>query len=236
MPLLTQRWTVLPPQAAGALIIDTGSRFPNRSEYGGRWRHTGSLFEAGFSYFDGYNHLPALDVRPVRTDLAGRSFTLTRVFPRIRTYGLDAAIPTRWITLKGEGELFLHPNQPFAEYGLYVAELERQVGEWLLTLGYAGQFVTKSGPLPLAFDPERSLADSIIGRASYTVDPRRTVSVDVVARPDGDGYYLKPEYSQILADYWRLTFGGVLIGGDERDFIGQFNHNSHLYGALRVSF
>ena len=27
--------------------------------------------------------------------------------------------------------------------------------------------------------------------------------------------------------HWRATFAGAVIGGDERDFIGQYRRNSH---------
>jgi len=179
MPLLNQRWTVLPPEASSASIVDAGSRFPPRSQVGARWRHTGGRFEAGLMYFDGYNHHPGIEVRPPTAP--GGPFVLTRVFPRIRTYGADFAIPTRWLTLKGEAAYFVSPTRAFAEYGLYVAEIERQVGEWVLTGGYAGEIVKSEEPL-LAFDPERSLARSIIARAQYTVDPRRTITVEALGR------------------------------------------------------
>ena len=71
-------------------------------------------------------------------------------------------------------------------------EFERQTGEWLLTGGYAGEIDAASGPA-LAFDPERGVARTIIGRASYTVDPRRTVTFEGAARRNGDGAYVKGE-------------------------------------------
>jgi hypothetical protein len=238
MPLLDQRWTVLPPEAAGVSITDAGFHFPNRHQAGARWRHTGGRVEAGLSFVDGFNHLPEIEVRPL--DASGASVALTRVFPRIRSYGLEFAIPTRWIALKGEGSYFTSPDHDFEEYGLYVLEIERQVGEWLLTAGYAGETrdseigIRDSGRI--AFDPERGLAGSLIGRLSYTVDPQRTIALEAVARQDGDGVYLKGEYSQGLGEHWRATFKQIIIAGEDNDFIGQFDRNSHFVVALRFSF
>lgn len=232
-PLLTQRWTVLPAAASGLSLIDLGSRFPTRSQTGVRWRHTGGRFEAGLSYVDGFNHLPEIEVRPV--DASGSSVALTRVFPRIRSYGVEFAIPMSWIALKGEGTYFTSPEDTFEEYGLYVLELERQFGEWLLTAGYAGE-TRESASLRISFDPERGMARSLIGRVAYTVDPRRTISLEAVTRTDGDGFYAKGEYSQALGDVWRLTFKQILIAGEDDDFIGQFHRNSHFVVALRLSF
>ena len=230
MPLLGQRWTVLPPAAAGISIVDRGSDIPRGPQYGFRWSHAGR-FESSLSYFDGFNHLPNIDVRmPFTADVE-----LTRVYPALRTYGGDLAIPTRWFTLKGEAAYFTSPSSTNEEYVLYVVEIERQTGEWALNGGYAGDVVTSSlSSFPFA--PDRGVARSIIGRAAYTVDPRRTVAIEGAVRQTADGFYVKGEYSQAWGQHWRMTATGVGIGGDDSDFLGQFHRNSHGSIALRFSF
>jgi hypothetical protein len=232
LPLFDQRWTVLPAAAAGVPIVDGGSDFPRGSEYGVRWNHVGERFEASLSYFDGFNHLPNIESRVV-PEL--NALDLTRVYPDIRTYGGDLAVPTGWFTLKGEAAYFTSPSATTDEYVLYVVEAERQTGEWVLDGGYIGEAVTTSREL-FSFAPDRGMAKSIIGRASYTVDPRRTVSIEGAIRQSGKGFYAKGEYSQALAPHWRLTLTGVGIAGDSDDFLGQFNRNSHGAVALRFSF
>lgn len=230
MPLLDQRWTILPPEAAGLSIRDGGSRFPARQQGGARWRHAGARVELGLTYFDGFNHLPQIEARPVDTD----TIEVTRTFPRLRSYGIDTAIPLPWFTLKGEGAYFATVRETGADYGLYVLEVERQAGEWLLIGGYAGE--VGRDPARLAFDPERALAPAFMARASYTVDPRRTVTIEGAVRQNGNGQYVKADFSQALASRWRLTAAGVVLGGDSGDFLGQFQKNSHAAIALRFSF
>ena len=53
---------------------------------------------------------------------------------------------------------------------------------------------------------------------------------------NGDGGYVKAEYSQAYAQHWRATVSGSLIGGEPGDFIGQYRLNSHLTLGLRYSF
>ena len=231
MPLLDQRWTALPPEAAAISIRDAGSRFPNRAQVGGRWRHTGGRFEAGLAYFDGSNHLPHIDVRP--TDVV-TEVEVTRVFPRLRTYGAEFALPTQWITIKAEAGYFVSSTDA-GNYGIYVIEIERQAGEWMLTGGYAGD-ANGSAVEPLAFDPDRALAPAIVGRAAYTVDPRRTITVEGAARRNGDGQYVKADYSHAIGQRWRVTAAGVILAGAPDDFLGQFDRNSHVTTALRFSF
>jgi hypothetical protein len=228
LPLLNQRWTVLPPAAAGVPIVDGGSTIPGGSEEGVRWNHVGERFEAALSYFNGFNHLPNIESR-----LSASGIELSRVYPALRSYGADMAVPNRWFTLKGEAAYFTSPTSTSDEYVLYVVELERQVREWVLVGGYAGEVVTKSG-VAFPFAPDRGIARSILARAAYTVDPRRTVAIEGAARQHG--VYIKGEYSQSFGQHWRLTLTGVGIGGQSNDFLGQYSLNSHASLALRFSF
>jgi hypothetical protein len=232
LPLLDQRWAVLPTEARSLTIADGGSAIPGGSQVGGRWRHTGSRFETALSFFDGFNHLPDIDAR-----LRPESGTLdvVRVYPDIRMYGGDLAIPTSRLTLKAEAAYVTSPSATTDEYVLYVVEIERQAGEWLLDVGYAGEVVRQSR-VPLVFAPDRNMARSIIGRAAYTVDPRRSVVIEGAARQSGDGFYGKFEYSQAMRERWRLTLTGVGLGGDHDDFLGQYRRNSHASITARFSF
>lgn len=230
LPLFDQRWTVVPPEAAAFPIVDGGSVFPHRSEQGVRWGHAGARFESALSFFDGFNHLPNIESHVLSSPAA---IELTRVYPRLRMYGGDVAIPMPWFTVKGEGAFFDSPSNKNEEYVLYVVEVERQTGEWLLVVGYAGEVVTSSrGSFPFA--PDRGVARSIIGRASYTVDPRRTVAVEGAVRRDG--FYLKGEFSEAWGQHWRLTATAIGVAGDDSDFLGQYHRNSHGSVGLRFSF
>jgi hypothetical protein len=150
-------------------------------------------------------------------------------------YGADIAIPTPYLTFKGEVAYVTSPPATSDEYVLYVVEIERQIGEWLLDVGYAGETV-REDRVDLSFAPDRSMAKSIIGRAAYTLDPQRTVVIEGAARQDGDGFYGRLEYSQGLSEHWRLTLTGVGLAGDEDDFLGQYHRNSYGALALRYSF
>ena len=70
------------------------------------------------------------------------SIVVSRTYPAIRTYGADAAVPTRWFTIKGEAAYFTSSSPDTDEYVLYVLQIERQTGEWVLVGGYAGEAVT----------------------------------------------------------------------------------------------
>src|SRR5439155_11104852 len=164
LPLFEQRWTVLPAAAQGIPIADGGSILPKGSEQGVRWNHAGSRFDASLSFFDGFNHLPNIESRLQPTGLE-----LTRVYPSLRTYGGDLAIPTRWLTLKGEVAYSTSPASTTDEYVLYVIELERQIREWILVGGYAVEAVTETRGV-VSFKPDRGIARSFLGRATYTVD------------------------------------------------------------------
>ncbi|HYT76998.1 MAG TPA: hypothetical protein VEL79_19745 [Vicinamibacterales bacterium] len=232
LPLLDQRWAAVPPEAAVFSVADGGSVIPRGSQYGARWRHTSSRVETALSFFDGFNHLPDIDVRP-RSDPA--AIDIVRVYPAIRMYGGDIALPTDRLTLKAEAAYVTSPPSTSDEYLLYVIEAERQTGEWLLDVGYAGEMVRQSR-VPVVFSPDRNMARSIIGRASYTVDPRRTVIIEGAARQSGDGFYAKLQYSQAMTQHWHLTLTGVGLAGEPGNFLGRYRRNSHGSVALRFSY
>jgi hypothetical protein len=235
MPLFDQRWFPAPPADAGVgvVVVDAGARFPRGAQTGVRWSHAGGGFETSLSFFNGFNHLP--DIEPHLRPAFRPEIDLTRVYPAIRSYGADTAVPTRWFTLKAETAYVTSTSPSTDEFVLYVLQLERQTGEWQLVGGYAGEMVTRRRAA-LTFAPDRGLTRSLVGRASYTIDPNRSVAFEGAVRQNLDGGYTKLEYSQAHGQHWRATISGTLIRGEPGDFLGQYRRNSHLVLALRYSF
>jgi hypothetical protein len=232
LPLLDQRWTAVPPGAAAILIVDAGAVLPSRAQAGIRWSHVGRIVEYSLSYFDGFNHLPDIQVQrrpgPLEVEVA-------RQYPAIRTFGADLAAPTSWFTVKGEAAYFTSSSPTTDEYVLYVVQLERQSGEWVFVGGYAGEAVTRRR-VSLTFAPDRGVSRAIVGRASYTIDTNRSVAFEGAVRQNGRGAYAKAEYSQARGQHWRATINLVAIGGDGDDFLGQYRRNSHATMTVRYSF
>ena len=185
------------------------------------------------SFFNGFNHLP--DIEPQVRPAFRPEIDLTRVYPAIRSYGADAAVPTRWFTIKAETAYVTSSSPHTDEFVLYVLQLERQNGEWQLVGGYAGEVVTQRRAV-LTFAPDRGLTRSLIGRAAYTIDPNRSLAFEGAVRQNGDGAYTKVEYSQARGQHWRATISGTLIRGEASDFLGQYRRNSHAAVSVRYSF
>jgi hypothetical protein len=232
IPLFNQRWVVLPELPLAPAIGAGLARYPGGPQFGARHNHVGSGYEYSVSFFEGFNHLPLLapelQIFPFRVNLG-------RVFPKLRMYGGDAALPLRWFTVKAEGAWFQSPQKTADEYALYVIQLERQAGEWLFIGGYAGQVVTEQRR-PLDFAPDRGIARTFLGRASYTIDANRSLAAETAVRQNGEGAYVKFEYSQLFGQHWRATAGFALLRGDAEDFLGQYRRNSHGILSLRYNF
>src|SRR5205823_9945691 len=99
------------------------------------------------------------------------------------------------------------------EYALYVVQLERQVGEWFFVGGYAGEAITRRGASSSNFAPDRGLAKTMLGRADYTIDANRSIAFETAMRENGNGIWVKGEYSQLLGQHWRATLNLTFIGG-----------------------
>jgi hypothetical protein len=55
--------------------------------------------------------------------------------------------------------------------------------------------------------------------------------------PSDQDAYLRPNASYSINDSWSVVVGGnVFAGADDHTFFGQFDRNSNVYTALRVSF
>jgi len=232
LPLPDRRWSVWPQATDLVAVVDGGVTFPGGSQSGARWSQVASGFEYSLSFYDGYNHLPLFDAS---FQPAPPSIEVRTVFPRMRMYGGDAAWPLKWLTVKGEIGYFTSTDPRADQYGEYVIQVERQRGEWLFIGGYAGEFVTRRGG-EVSFAPDRGLTKSVLGRASYTIDPNRSVSFDGAVRQNGHGLWLEGEYSQAMGQHFRATVAGNLIRGEDDDFFGHFRRNSHISLTLRCSF
>ena len=86
------------------------------------------------------------------------------------------------------------------------------------------------------FNPDRGLTRSILGRAGYTIDPNRNLSIQTAIRQNGKGIWAKFEYSQAFGQHWRWTGGLTIIRGTPSDFLGQYRRNSYGLIAVKYSF
>ena len=58
--------------------------------------------------------------------------------------------------------------------------------------GYSGEVVT-TARAQVAFAPDRGLTKAFLGRARYTIDTNRSVSLEGAVRQNGDGTWLRFE-------------------------------------------
>ena len=230
-PLLNQRWTVPPPEAATIPLVDDGASYPGGSQIGTRWNHVTSGYEYSLSYYRGHDYFPLLDAA---LDPATLRLHAQRFYPEIAMYGGDTAIQLPWVTVKGEAGYFTSSTLGAQDYVLYVVQVERQIKEWSLVGGYAGDAKTGGTAAPAQFAPDRGFARSLIGRAALTIDVNRSMTLETAVRAAGS--FLRAEYSQTFGQHWRITPGFAWIRGDMTDFLGEYRRNSYATLAVRYSF
>ncbi|MFN8058284.1 MAG: hypothetical protein U0Q12_03915 [Vicinamibacterales bacterium] len=236
-PLVDRRWTVLPEPAQDLTILDGSASLPTTPQVGLRVNHIGAGFEASAMVYDGVQSLPRIDARVVPTAFApsGVVVVLSRTYSPLRAVGADAAWPLPWCTVRAEAAFLESPDRSADDYVLAVVQIERQVGEWSMVAGYAGEHVT-ADRTAADFSPERGLARAVIGRVAYTIGATRSVSAEGALRQNGDGAWLKGTWTQTMGAHVRLSLVGHLIGGRDRDFLGQYRRNGHLRTEVRWSF
>jgi hypothetical protein len=232
IPLLNRRWAAVPASAGSYTFVDLGARFPTRTQFGARWNVTAPGYEFSVSYFDGFNHLPDIATVPLSSPGV---IAAVRSYAPLRMGGVDAAVPLRWFTVKGEAALLTTTSQTADDVVQYVIQGERQSGELSLVAGYAGEVVTRRRAV-FDFAPDRGLTRALLVRAGYTIDANRSLAVEAAVRQTGAGFWVKTEYSQATGAHWRTTLTGTIVGGSSADFFGQYRRNSHALATLRYSF
>jgi hypothetical protein len=230
-PLLNQRWVVLPENQPLPLPLSQGApQLPGGVQTGARWNYLGRGYEMALAFYEGHNHLPQVDGR-----VTGARIELFNRFAQMRMYGGAGAVPLPWFTVKAEGGYFTSTSPIADNYVLYVAQLERTVGEWTFVGGYSGENVT-SRKTREDFAPDRGLAKAFLARMAYTIDSQKSVAAEAAIRQNGDGAWLKGEYTQTLSTHWQARASVTLIRGASDDFIGQYRRNSHAILALRYQW
>jgi hypothetical protein len=250
-PLLDQRWSGLPAEFENVQLIDYGAVYPQRSQAGARWNHVGGGYEFSLAAFNGNNNLPLIEAvtpapalglpvtgvtLPPAAGTPGPALVpITRSYPDMWMAGGDAAVPLSAFTIKGEAAYFGTDDPRADEYWLYVIQLERQSGEWSLVGGYAGEVVTTSR-VQAAFAPDRGMTKAFLGRAGYTIDTNRSLAIEGAVRQNGDGSWLRSEYSQASGQHLRFTARATWIRGVPTDFFGRYAKNSNVAATIRYSF
>jgi hypothetical protein len=234
-PLADQRWATSVELPAGVQVTDGGRRWPEGPQYGARWNHVGSGFEYSLSGYRGFSHTPSLEAGAVIAIYPPPPVPIVRFYPRLWTMGGDFARPLSRFTVKGEAAFFGTDDERVDQYWVYVAQVERQAGEWFFVGGYAGEAVTRKRE-DVSFAPERGLTNAFIGKAGYTIDTNRSLAFEGAVRRTFEGSWLRAEYSQACGQHLRVTAQANWIRGSEDDFLGRYRRNSNLRLALRYSY
>lgn len=233
VPLSNRRWAPDVQAPAGVRFVDAGRTVPEGAQVGARWSRIGTGIEWSVSGYRGFAHVPG--IRTSVDPLAGLpAIRVGQAYPEIWMVGGDGALPLSAFTLKAEAAYFSGDARS-DDYCLYVLQVERQAGEWFVVAGYAGEFVTTRRE-EASFAPERGLAKALVGRAGYTIDANRSVSVEGAVRQNLGGSWLRAEYSQASGQHLRATVSGGWIRGEKGDFFGGYRNNSHVTITLRHSF
>jgi hypothetical protein len=221
IPLWNQRWA--PP---GSVAAPPPALFPGGDEFGLRWSRTGRV-DFSFAAYRGFHHSPAFDLTSPTPAMP--------FYPRVDMLGGDAAIPLSWLTLKVESAWFHSPDKQSDDYGQFVVQLERQVGEWSFIGGYAGERVTRRGP-SVSFDPSRGMTRTILGRASYALGSDQSLAIEAAVRENGKGLWTRVEYTRGFGRHWQWIGSGALIRGEAGDFLGSYRRNAHVVTRIRYNF
>lgn len=238
VPLARQRWAPLPSSyPPDAVIVQPPPPYPNSPQFGLRWSRGGPRLDYALTVFDGHNHAPngeqaLLSVQPWVA-------RITRSYPRLRMYGGDIVLPTRFAVIRAESAYFRSRpagnNDPGDDYILNVFQVERQVRRWQWLCGYTHR-VTTFDRRSAFFDPQRSLAGSFLGRLQWDWRSNISLALDGAVRRSGGAWLTRAELSRSWGRHWTTKVNFTWIYGSSGDFLGQFRRNTNAIISDRYTF
>ena len=226
MPLIDQRWALLPP-GAPPQVENAATVFPGGGQYGARINHVGRGYEVSASVFEGYNHLPLLD--PLFE-------------PRLKPYMCSAFIlksarsePTRRFRFTGsrikDRSRFLRFARKFPEraplrylfaLGGAIGAAGPAVGRRRRVCGTNGLRLSLSHLLRSGTRTDQNLfckSGLQSERAIQHLDRNRDSA-------EWTGRLVRCRILPAIGDHWRIIGGITVIAGSRNDFLGEYRRNS----------
>ncbi len=227
----------------------------DNSAYAARLDVTLPAIGFSVSYFNGYNPLPGIDIKPTTSALP----TVMLKAWRVSVYGADFATTIGSFGLRGEAayrnphkdynNLPFVPNPDFQ----YVLGMDKSIGNFSIIAQYIGRYVTdfeELTPRPMMPDYELEMKNRMISfqleEISHAVSGRLSQSMlyeTLTAELFGmynfttESYLARPQVSYDIADELSFTIGAELFGGPEETLYGAVDKAlSAGFMQLKASF
>ena len=217
IPLLDQRWTALPPTPAPITVVDVGAVFPTARRRHSLEPRRATRLEYSLSFFDGFNHLPNIDAR------AGAA---------ARRVQARAPLSDDAIVRRRRGRADAAGSRSKAKAAYFTSTIRRRPTSTCCTWSSwsarpasgcsSAAMPAKRVTRPRASATFRARPRADAGRSSAA---RRTRSIRIAASrskarcaQNGDGVYVKAEYSQARGQHWRATVAGVVSAASRTTF------------------
>ena len=258
LPLPRSRW--MPSLPAGFVGVADDPEVPRVTagnlQYAARVRTTARGVDVSASYYDGFEHVPALRVSSVAVAPGVVLPRFTPVYPRVKVPGLDVSTTyggfelhaetaarfvesngrdDRWQGIAGFNYTWESPPLPGVEQIAFLAEYAREI-----TLR------SRSGSNFLPLDALPGLGDlvsstvfreALIGRAlvklSEDTQVKLTSVFDLDAAPNA---YVQSKVTHRLTDALQVEAGLDLFAGEPQSHWGRFRQNNRVFVFVKYFF
>jgi hypothetical protein len=232
VPLVEQRWVVLPASTAGYRLRFRGVQYPGGPQFGVRYHGIRGGVEFSGSYLEGFQNLPSL---VTRVQYLQKVWEYRAVYPRIRVMGGDVTTTWRGMVWKAEAAYSRTPTSLTDDFFSYVVQGEKVREKWQWAAAYVGAHVTEARYAP-SLRIDRAFAKSFSGRIGWTPRRRNALTAEYFLQQNCRALVARFQYSREMANSLRLTTGYVWITGAKEETIGRYAVNSYATVQLRYSF
>jgi hypothetical protein len=245
-PILGSRWAPLPPP--GPIVDDreVPGRDIDNVQYGARLRGTVRGVDLSVSYFDGFDHLPA--VRESSVTLGGVTVPrFTPIFTRMKVLGADVSTTFGKLEVHGEAaaklverdgrhdrfQAIVGVNYAWDELGL----------SWLEQVALIAEYAREtfvSGPRredvldPIAL---RAFRDTALARLAFKFSEETSLKVTAVLDfIESPNHYLQAKLSHKLTDALHVEGGLDFFGGPRETLYGRWRDNDRVFVFVKYYF
>ncbi|MBI4893530.1 MAG: hypothetical protein HY821_23110 [Acidobacteria bacterium] len=232
VPLVGQRWVVLPDSLKQYRLRFRGVEYPGGPQFGVRYHGIRRGIEYSGAYFEGFQNLPSLISRVLYLQ---KVWEYKAAYPRIRVAGGDVSAAWRGMVWKAEGAYSWTPTQITDDFISFVVQVERVREKWQMVAGYTGLHKTVDRITPyVAID--QAFTKAFAGRFGWAPKPNNNFTAEYWLQRNCRAFIGRFLYSREIAPSLRFTGGYIWITGAKDETVGRYSINSYATLQLRYSF
>jgi hypothetical protein len=250
LPATNSRWFPstemmgLPAALGSGIPILLRSNAPestlNSGEFGIRYRKRFSGADFGFSYYNGYDHLPELTPDMSQFDPNAPQLVLLENYRRQQVVGSEwVVLLPLGIAFRGESALFIPNNNTNDRYLQTVTGIDKNFALNNSSLTIIAQYIydhSLEGNAYDKFDLRHLFTNSPMANIDWSFNNGLSITLLGIYNTKSEDYYLNPTISYTSTGGLCFELQSDIMGGNNESFFGNYSFNNRIRAKMSFRF